>query len=573
MTQNELLAAFQQSYNQENYEEAKGHAATLLNAYPKNKEGYINLGLAASKTDDVHLAKEAFSTATFLDTQDTNPLFYLGSLELQNNDLMAAKASLNQVLILDPSHTNALSLLATIAVQEEKLNTAIEIYQRIFDLGEKRIEHIILCVELYRSLGEYEKGLEFVNTMEDALLEKSVDLCIIKLDFLQRLERLEEAISYTQELLDKFPTNPLLLISYASLLDTFESFEQAASTLEFAVSLETFEGKLKEKAYHMLINIYTLTKQPKKGIKACTELLKDDPRNATLIAKRGSFYADLNAYKQAFKDYNIAIKLSPKSSTFLSKRADILLKAKKYDEAIQEFKKILADVPNDGDAHLGLGMAYLKQKSPKNALIHLKKAEEQHNAKASELLNTYFGKPITTYKASINKKLEEKFAANKQQHQSSPFLAPLLGKIHTLQVVYTYEALKNELALLPDQLQETVWASLMQSVFVITEDAIYFDEGGPSPLYVGFYSIELETPDAILLNFTPSEGGQSFKVRLFNQEGTLGVTFPLNTKDVSSRYFNAVATLEEEDLERFKTKIQAAASCLPSSLQTFAEAV
>lgn len=576
MTEEQLLTLFQQEYEHENYESAKDYALSVLKQYPESKKGYSSLGLAAMKMNEIVLAKEAFTNSSFLDDQDIVPYFYLGVLHLDEEELIEAKAYFGQVLSLDPKHVNALSMLANTAVKEERYNTAISYYRQLFELGEIRVEQVLSCLDLYVTLEKYEEALSFFDSIDSKILDENSNLCVIKIDVLKRLGRVDEALEYTRGTIKQYPQDAMLLLNYAILLSGIGAYKELVMYLEVALKKQALDDESTKRAYILLADACERLNLHREAIKAYTKLEEYDynqVERVVLLERRGGAFVAIKDYKRAIKDYNEAITLSPDSVQLITERAGIFLKAKKYDIAIAEYQKALKIIPDNAIAQLGLGKAYLMQKESKKSLMHLKKAEENGNAEASELLEKYFSKPTKTYKASIMQKVEQKYAEYKQQNNGSAFLSKVIGKRFRFDPIFTYEAVKNELEYLPGEIQKMTWEIMLGSQFIITENAIYFDQGGLLPLYVGFYRIELESNDAILINFMSADGGKELKARLFNQEGALGVTFPINTKDVSSRYFQFSSELTEAETKRLKFRAQKSSAPLPQNITAHIEAL
>jgi tetratricopeptide (TPR) repeat protein len=83
------------------------------------------------------------------------------------------------------------------------------------------------------------------------------------------------------------------------------------------------------------------------AIKACTLLIKQNPRNPTTFFNRGISYQNLGRHQEALEDYNAAIRLNPKEADYFHNRATAYDRLGELDRTIEDCNTALKLRPND----------------------------------------------------------------------------------------------------------------------------------------------------------------------------------------------------------------------------------
>jgi tetratricopeptide (TPR) repeat protein/S1-C subfamily serine protease len=89
---------------------------------------------------------------------------------------------------------------------------------------------------------------------------------------------------------------------------------------------------------------------------------------ATFYSNRGSAYADLKQYPQAFADYNKAIALNPEDAKAYNNRGFAYLELKQYPQALADYNKAIALDPEYANAYGNRGNAYAFSKQYPQAI-------------------------------------------------------------------------------------------------------------------------------------------------------------------------------------------------------------
>ena len=564
MTEEQLLDAVKEAFEREDYQLAQKKAQAVVEVNPESKAGYMMLGLSSIQIDELVQAKLAFFQITKLNEQDVEPYYHLAFIARAENGNSAATPYYHKILQINPSDEIALQSLAFFAYEAEEYNTAINYYKMLFEKG-KQLKHVLQCAQIYQRQERAQEGLDLLQSFTPK--EFNSVYTSMKKDFLLQLSMNKEALDCALEMLNHSPFNPELLMECADLFIGFKSYDVALDFLDKLIKYNAPKEYLL-RAYEVRIAVYQTIEKYREAIEDCTTLLG---YGEILGAKteyyhglRGAFNFELKAFKQALIDYNKVLELNPNSVEFLKKRGVLLFKSKKYDLAIRDLKKVLVTDSLMPDIHIYLAKIYLMQKNKKEALMHLHKADTMDSFDARALLEKYFPKQVTMLQNTTTTKLSKQYQQYEAKNQASPLLQQLFNKVWSPNLGKSLKAMQGELKSIPAGVTKLVLAELSENRFVITPDAILFFEGKKRVLEA-YYSIELESSEAILLQVQPTKGGRPSTMRLFMYEEALGITYPIGTKDVSSRYFSVQTS---EDNAYSKLKGYKMLSTSPKSIQS-----
>ena len=93
------------------------------------------------------------------------------------------------------------------------------------------------------------------------------------------------------------------------------------------------------------------------AIRACTQLIQKNPRNAVYYYNRAVSYVELEKLDLALADYNRAIEINPRYVEALSNRGRIYLRQDDNERALQDFTRAIEVNPRYAIAHNGRGEA------------------------------------------------------------------------------------------------------------------------------------------------------------------------------------------------------------------------
>jgi S1-C subfamily serine protease/regulator of sirC expression with transglutaminase-like and TPR domain len=93
------------------------------------------------------------------------------------------------------------------------------------------------------------------------------------------------------------------------------------------------------------------------AIRACTQLLQRDPRNAVLYLNRGISYRETGRLKEALSDFNRAIQHNPRYTQAYVLRGNLYLRSRDNRRAIQDYERAVSLDPGHARAHNNRGEA------------------------------------------------------------------------------------------------------------------------------------------------------------------------------------------------------------------------
>lgn len=123
-------------------------------------------------------------------------------------------------------------------------------------------------------------------------------------------------------------------------------------------------------------SLLMVRKQYPEAIEAYKELLKAEPRNASLLNRLGMAYFNMSELDQAKKYYERAIKADKHFADALNNLGVVWYQKKKYRRAVSYYKQAIALRPELASLHSNLGYAYFGDKKFDLAMASFQRAME-----------------------------------------------------------------------------------------------------------------------------------------------------------------------------------------------------
>jgi S1-C subfamily serine protease len=112
------------------------------------------------------------------------------------------------------------------------------------------------------------------------------------------------------------------------------------------------------------------------AIRACTQLINQNPRNATAYYNRGISYRETGKIDLALADYNRAIEINPRYFEAFNNRGNIYMARGDNRRALQEFDQAITINPQYAVAHNNRGEAYENMNQLEDAMTAYNRAIE-----------------------------------------------------------------------------------------------------------------------------------------------------------------------------------------------------
>ncbi|MGH1349814.1 MAG: tetratricopeptide repeat protein [Methyloligellaceae bacterium] len=106
----------------------------------------------------------------------------------------------------------------------------------------------------------------------------------------------------------------------------------------------------------------------KGNIASLTQVIKKNPEDPNALNLRGTAYAQIKQYDEAFKDFNAAIAINPNYYQAYNNRALLYYKTRKYDRAMSDYNEAIRLAPKYHLAYIGRGRLHQRMKRVSLAL-------------------------------------------------------------------------------------------------------------------------------------------------------------------------------------------------------------
>lgn len=227
------------------------------------------------------------------------------------------------------------------AVYSMMLNFArsVEEYEKAIVLADDEdMEELCITIALqYENLGEFDKALEYLFKAIDFTREPNQILSEIGLCF-ELADRVEDAVVYFQDFLDKDPTNFTAWFNLGLSFYHLELFEKAIDAMEYALAID-------ESYLPALINI-------------------------------GQLYSTLGDYQKALEYFHESEKHMDADPLTLYYMGECHEKMLDFDQALVFYNQALAQDEYFADAWAGIGVVHAEKGETKKAIHYLEKAIE-----------------------------------------------------------------------------------------------------------------------------------------------------------------------------------------------------
>jgi protein O-GlcNAc transferase len=213
-----------------------------------------------------------------------------------------------------------------------------------------------------------------------------------------QLGRFDEAIQPLQRAISLMPGHPVVLASYANVLNAVGRQKEALANCEAALTTDSYSlealiaqgailcglGRFEEAltSYDRALGIdpknvmawnnraiaFHNLKRFEEALNACDRALAIDPLSAEGRSNRGNALHALRRFGEALEEYERALALSPKSNKIRINRGSTLIALNHFHEALGSFDNALASDPRSVDGLNGRGLALFHLGLPDEAL-------------------------------------------------------------------------------------------------------------------------------------------------------------------------------------------------------------
>lgn len=554
------LALMKAAMEEERWADLQKIADQYTLDYPSEIDGYLFAGRANLMLEDYGEATYHFTMANRTEAENVEALLALGKLGLLQSQMSIARHNFRSVLKLEAENIDALSGLGDAAYKEQDFKGALEYFEQLksssnwANLSEEQQEVVLYkMADAYKLMEQADEGLAFISENRPDRFVESLSLIERDLYRIKAVENIEEIFECTKALYEKVdPRKAMYIVEYAQLLNARQEYEQVEALYTELLSFE-LEEETRVEALFERASLRRKMEKYQEAIEDYNALIELDAR-WYYYTERADVNIHLKNAKAALADYNTAIELQEKPVyNTIKARAGLFQKAKAYDKAIEDGKRMLKLEKDNPDAYLVLAEAFRAKKEMEKAFKMYLEAELRGSLKSRELLANHFAKQVGQMRSRSTAKLLEAFEGDFDRNEQSPILQKAFGKLWTADMNKFILAMGDEALKYPAQALERVLDEIAQDLFIITPQGLLFFEGTEEPMEA-FYRVEMESEHAILLEIQPTKGGPTENMRISYYDGSLLMTYPVQTEEVPAKYFMATDEISAEQKDRLTNK-------------------
>lgn len=345
-----------------------------IKSYPKDPEGYINLGALYKRLDNVDLATDNFEKAYNLDSTDIDTIKDLAFCYHKKNELAKAVNFYNIALEKD-SDNYSLNYNKAIALHAmEKYDDAIKTYEKVLTL--KNDDEVIKS-NLNAALVEYGYKLIDENKNNDAqqYFKKAITindkepsayfgLALIS----QSNHDFQSAMKYYQKAVDLDSKN-------AEYTNAYEEFKNNLSADDLAklTTSDDVDSSVKYAALISAAEKYFKDKKYSEALSSYENALKINPNNKEALLKVGNIYKNDKDLTKSGEYYKKAIDIDDKYTDAWFNLGLVYANTNKLSNAIDCFNKVISIDDKYTYAYYALGLAYEYEHNNQKAIDYYKK--------------------------------------------------------------------------------------------------------------------------------------------------------------------------------------------------------
>lgn len=358
-----------QSKNNEAIEQYNSY----IEAYPKDADGYINLGALYKRTDKLDLAIENFEKAYELAPNDVDTVKDLAFCYHRKGEYGKAIKYYDIALLKEPNNYSINYNKAIALHAQENLVESIKAYEKVLTLKDDET----IKTNLTAALIEYGYKLLDDNRTEEARtnFEKAIKLNpkeasgYFGMALAYRVDgEKEAALSYFQKTLDIDPKNEEYVSAYDEFKNSLTDNDLERMVSEQSVNKDVEYASLLAKADNLFGN-----KKYKEALEPYEKALKIKPDNKDIMLKIGNIYKNEKDLIKASEYYKMAIDCDERYTDAWFNLGLVYANTNKLKDATDCFDRVIAIDNKYTYAYYALGLAYEYEHNNSKAVENYKK--------------------------------------------------------------------------------------------------------------------------------------------------------------------------------------------------------
>jgi tetratricopeptide (TPR) repeat protein len=383
----------------------------MVDNFPDMFSGYYFLGQSYAKNGQVQAARKAFEKCLSLDPNLIEPRLALIALfrdnrDNQNNDQQIIRLY-RDILEREPANIQAsaglglfyyergdeaaagrifnqlgrrsiqdptvFQYVATLCFEKKQFRQATILLEGMLTGASENADMHYLLGICYDELNQPNKALEQLEKVspESRFYENAV---IAAAFIFQKIGNVQAGIDYLQAAVDQQRQSPELLFYLGSFYEERDDMPAAATTYEAGLSADPKSGRIKFR----LAVVYDKLQRRDDSIALMSQVVKDEPQNASALNYLGYTYADMGIeLDRAEELIKAALKIKPEDGYIVDSLGWVYFKQGKFELAQNVLKRAAELVPDDPVILEHLGDAYERNGATRQALESYRQALEK----------------------------------------------------------------------------------------------------------------------------------------------------------------------------------------------------
>ena len=294
--------------------------------------------------------------------------------------LKEAREDLNNLIKEQPKFVDAQLQLGFLDIREKRLREATELFQKLYQPGNKDVRPLQALVQALELGGQSDKAIKLLSDE----LKSAPDSVAIRLDLAAtaaKAEKLDLAIDQYQQLASSNPKAAVLQFYLGELYDKKGEKDRALASLQKAVQLDPKDTTIAMR----LSSVLDQAGRKEEAIAVYRKLLKLQPDNPMALNNLAFLMADSgNNLEEALKLAEQAKRKMPQQPVVDDTIGWIYLKKGMPQSAMQVFGTLTRQQPANSTYHYHYGLSLLKHGDKQKGEIELRLALASHPSKVEE---------------------------------------------------------------------------------------------------------------------------------------------------------------------------------------------
>jgi arylsulfatase A-like enzyme/Tfp pilus assembly protein PilF len=215
-------------------EEARRTLEAAQRIQPEDPRLYYLLGMVAEQEGHEDDAPALYRKALALNPRSAPAHVQLGALALRRGDVAAAERELDAALEIDPQVASARFWRGQILEHEGRLEEAVAAYLEELDASPRDLRTAYALADTYGRLGRIAEQEQVLRSAIEANSAAPTPYLTLAKMYLDRGERLQQAVGLVEEALERRPVGPQLALANFLLADLYNRLGDQVRSREYA---------------------------------------------------------------------------------------------------------------------------------------------------------------------------------------------------------------------------------------------------------------------------------------------------------------------------------------------------